>query len=195
MDDTCVICGAYVPEGRLVCPACERMNGCTSYEQANTAQYQRQSGWKEPPEPYCPIHTRYVSITLKSPDTASYKGKVYNRVKFQGGGDIQAVYPFEDPVAIIVNDEGKNIGLPPNRVLRDENGRIYDILPGNALIVGLGEENFTDLSPELMNKYSEYFKVPEQFWNKGGKIIVTKCPVPVEHHRAKPRRSFDWDVR
>lgn len=111
------------------------------------------------------------------------------------GGDIQAVYPFEDPVAIIVNDEGKNIGLPPNRVLRDENGRIYDILPGNALIVGLGEENFTDLSPELMNKYSEYFKVPEQFWNKGGKIIVTKCPVPVEHHRAKPRRSFDWDVR
>ena len=111
------------------------------------------------------------------------------------GGDIQAVYPFEDPVAIIVNDEGKNIGLPPNRVLRDENGRIYDILPGNALIVGLGEESFTDLSPKLMKKYSEYFKVPEQFWNKNGKIIVTKCPVPVEQHPPKPHRSFDWDIR
>ncbi len=111
------------------------------------------------------------------------------------GGDIQAVYPFDDPVAIIVNDEGKNIGLPPNRVLRDENGRIYDILPGNALIVGLGEESFTDLSPKLIKKYSEYFKVPEQFWNKNGKIIVTKCPVPVEQHPPKPHRSFDWDIR
>ena len=111
------------------------------------------------------------------------------------GGDIQAVYPFDDPVAIIVNDEGKNMGLPPNRVLRDENGRIYDILPGNALIVGLGEESFTDLSPKLMKKYSEYFKVPEQFWNKNGKIIVTKCPVPVEQHPPKPHRSFDWDIR
>ena len=110
------------------------------------------------------------------------------------GGDIQAVYPFDDPVAIIVNDEGKNMGLPPNRVLRDENGRIYDILPGNALIVGLGEESFTDLSPKLMKKYSEYFKVPEQFWNKNGKIIVTKCPVPVEQHPPKPHRSFDWDI-
>ena len=82
MDDTCVICGAYVPEGRLVCPDCERKNGCLSYEQENTAQYQRQSGWKEPPEPYCPIHTRYyVSITSKSPDTASYKATRKSRLR------------------------------------------------------------------------------------------------------------------
>ena len=81
MDNTCVICGAYVPEGRLVCPACERKNGCTSYEQANTAQYQRQSGWKEPPEPYCPVHTRYVSFILKSPYTTSYKAARKSRLR------------------------------------------------------------------------------------------------------------------
>ena len=34
------------------------------------------------------------------------------------GGIIQAVYPFEEPVAVICNDEGKLLGLPPNRVLR-----------------------------------------------------------------------------
>ena len=111
------------------------------------------------------------------------------------GGDIQAVYPFDDPVAIIVNDEGKNMGLPPNRVLRDENGRIYDILPGNALIVGLGEESFTDLSPELMKKYSDFFRIPEKFLNINGNIIVLKCPVPVEQHPPKPRRSHDWGAR
>ena len=111
------------------------------------------------------------------------------------GGDIQAVYPFDDPVAIIINDEGKNIGLKPNRALRDEEGKIYDILPGNALIVGLGEESFCDLSPELMKKYSDFFRIPEKFLNMDGKIIVLKCPVPVEQQPPKPRRSHDWDAR
>ena len=111
------------------------------------------------------------------------------------GGDIQAVYPFDDPVAIIINDEGKNIGLRPNRALRNEDGKIYDILAGNALVVGLGKEDFSDLSPELMKKYSEYFKTPELFFNKNGNIIVLQCPVPVEQHPPKPRRSHEWDAR
>ena len=37
------------------------------------------------------------------------------------GGTIAAVYPFADPVAIICNDDGKLMGLPLNRALRDEN--------------------------------------------------------------------------
>ena len=35
------------------------------------------------------------------------------------GGTIAAVYPFADPVAIICNDDGKLMGLPLNRALRD----------------------------------------------------------------------------
>ena len=35
------------------------------------------------------------------------------------GGDIQELCPFIDPVAIIANDEGKIMGLPANRALRD----------------------------------------------------------------------------
>ena len=111
------------------------------------------------------------------------------------GGDIQAIYPFDDPVAIIVNDDGKLMGLRPNRALRDDHGEIYDILAGNALVVGLGEEDFSDLSPEFMKKYSEYFKEPEQYFNKGGNIIVVKCPVPVEQRQNKPRHSHNWDAR
>ena len=42
------------------------------------------------------------------------------------GGTIAAVYPFADPVAIICNDDGKLMGLPLNRALRDENGQMYD---------------------------------------------------------------------
>ena len=33
------------------------------------------------------------------------------------GGDIQATYPYENPVALICNDEGKLLGMPLNRAL------------------------------------------------------------------------------
>ena len=34
-------------------------------------------------------------------------------------GRIQALYPFDEPVALICHEEGKLLGLPQNRALRD----------------------------------------------------------------------------
>ena len=92
------------------------------------------------------------------------------------GGDIAASYPFDDPVGLVLNDEGKLIGLDLNRSLRDEHGEIYDIVAGTFLVVGLGEESFSSLPPELAQKYMEHFKQPEQFINLNGQIIA----LPVE---------------
>ena len=36
------------------------------------------------------------------------------------GGDIEATYPYEDPVALVFNSSGKFTGLQPNRLLRLE---------------------------------------------------------------------------
>lgn len=94
------------------------------------------------------------------------------------GGDIQAVYPYEDPVALICNEEGKYIGLPLNRALRDDEGNIYDIVAGNFFLCGLGEEDFTDLPADLMEKYRQRFEHPEQFVRIAGKILEVKQPVP-----------------
>lgn len=79
------------------------------------------------------------------------------------GGDIQAVYPFPEPVAIVCNESGKLDGLPLNRALRDENGKPYDIIAGTFLVVGLGDEDFTSLSPEMTIQFTERFKWPEVF--------------------------------
>lgn len=46
------------------------------------------------------------------------------------GGNIGASYPFSDPVAIVYNDEGKLMGLPLNRALRDGSGEAYDVVAG-----------------------------------------------------------------
>ena len=73
------------------------------------------------------------------------------------GGLIQAVYPFEDAVALICNDEGKLLGLPFNRPLYDEDGEMYDILVGTFLVVGLTEDDFGSLTDEMIEKYTDVF--------------------------------------
>ena len=106
-------------------------------------------------------------------------------------GDIEALYPFRDSVALIVNEEGKLNHLPLNRALRDEGGEIYDILAGNILVVGLGPENFTDLPAALMQKYKAFFKDPEQFMAFGNKIIAVKRPVRQEKKAAHRKRDME----
>ena len=107
------------------------------------------------------------------------------------GGDIQATYPFDDLVGLICNDEGKLIGLDLNRGLRDENGELYDIMAGTFLVVGLGEEDFASLSPELAQKYMEHFRQPEQFISLGGQIIA----LPVEPEKDNPLRTAEMPWR
>ena len=94
------------------------------------------------------------------------------------GGSIGASYPFEDPVAIVYNDDGKLMGLPLNRALWDEDGLMYDVVAGTFLVVGLGEEDFVSLSPELTQKYEEEFHQPEAFLPLGRRLMV--IPVPDE---------------
>lgn len=80
------------------------------------------------------------------------------------GGYIQAVYPFEDPVAIVCNEEGKLDGLELNRALRDEDGNIYDVLCGTAFLCGLTADNFGDVPEELTEKYLRLFGRAEHFF-------------------------------
>lgn len=92
------------------------------------------------------------------------------------GGYIQAVYPFEDPVAIVCNEEGKVNGMDLNRALYTEDGEMYDIVAGPMFICGLGEEDFTSLQGDLLEKYLEKYKQPEAFVRIGGDILAVKLP-------------------
>ena len=98
------------------------------------------------------------------------------------GGDIEAVYPFNEEVALVVNDEGKINGSELNRALRDDNGQIYDIIAGDFLVVGLGEEDFASLSPELMEQFEKEFHQPEMFVRMGRSVMA--LPLPDDKVRA-----------
>lgn len=107
------------------------------------------------------------------PTLSSYQAEV--------GGYIQAIYPFDDPVAIICNEEGKLNGLDLNRALRDEDGVIYDIVAGTFLVVGLSEDDFTSLDDEQIKQFEERFRTPEMFVGINDKIMV----LPMEEDGVK----------
>lgn len=88
------------------------------------------------------------------------------------GGYIEAVYPFPELVAIVCRETGKLDGCPLNRALRDEDGAIYDIIAGTFLVVGLTEEDFCSLSPELMQAFSQRFQNPETFAMVNGELLA-----------------------
>lgn len=92
------------------------------------------------------------------------------------GGDIEATYPFNEPVALVMHDEGKLVGKELNRALRDDDGDIYDIIAGDFLVVGLGEDDFCSLSPELMKQFEEHFHQPETFVRMGRSIMALPLP-------------------
>ena len=82
------------------------------------------------------------------------------------GGLIQLLYPFEDPeLALICNDEGKLMGLPWNRALRDEDGRIYDVVAGTFFLcrARAGSEHFEGLTEGQVEFCMGHFKHPEIF--------------------------------
>ena len=106
-------------------------------------------------------------------------------------GDIQAIYPYDDLVAIVCNEEGKINGLPLNRAVYDEDKNMIDIIAGTFLVTGLTEDNFGSLDTDLIKKYSEMFKYPEQFFMVDGEIkaIPIKSSIRQQLDNAKKEQK------
>ena len=90
------------------------------------------------------------------------------------GGSIEAVYPFDEPVALICNDEGKLLDLPLNRALRDDDGTVYDCVSGTFFVCAAppDSDRFEGLTDQQVKTYMERFAMPEMFLNVGGDLFV-----------------------
>ncbi len=109
------------------------------------------------------------------------------------GGYIEAIYPFDDEVGLVLNEEGKLNGLPLNRALYTEDHDIYDICAGDFLVVGLTGEDFGSLSPEMMEKYEAIFHQPETFIKMGRGVMA--IPVPDEVVEAASNAHTQEEVK
>ena len=90
------------------------------------------------------------------------------------GGYIECIYPFEDNVGLICNEEGTLIGLEPNRVLRDDEGNAVDIIFGTFIITGLTEDDFGSLTDEQAEYYLEMLRCPEIIIRTGNGFVALK---------------------
>ncbi len=100
-----------------------------------------------------------IKVLIVEPGRSAYTAEIESDLKSLQkivGGLIQAIYPYDDPVALICNAEGKLLGLPLNRPLIID-GQLCDIIVGTFLIVGLTDESFGSLDAELLCKYKHIF--------------------------------------
>ena len=139
-----------------------------------------------------------ITVLVVEPGKEPYAKEIdsgLESLQHEVGGYIQAVYPFEEPVAIVCNEEAKLEGLPLNRALRDEDGDIYDIVAGTFMVVGLTDDSFGSLTPELMQQFTDHFKAPEQFAKLGDKIVaIPMISEEQQKHQAAEQKDFEMNM-
>lgn len=116
-----------------------------------------------------------ISVVLCEPGklakTATIEASLESYQKIVGGY-IEAYYPFEEPICIVCNEEGKITGLPLNRAVYAEpdRGEMLDIIAGTFFVCDCSGEDFGSLSPEQLRRYTEQFKYPERFFRMDNEI-------------------------
>ncbi len=121
-----------------------------------------------------------ITVVAVEPGKKPYIQKIPNTLEalqHEVGGYIEVISPYADPVAIIINEEGKIKKLPFNRaVWSGDRSRIYDYLLGKFLIVGVDGEEFSSIPEKLVKKYIREFYMPEQLMQVGNTFYVVSVP-------------------
>ena len=88
------------------------------------------------------------------------------------GGYIQAIYPWDDPVALVCDEEGLLKQAEFNRLVAPEVA-----IFGTFFICGLGEEDFDDLPDDLIEKYAALLRDPQVLMRTPKGVIAIKIDV------------------
>lgn len=83
------------------------------------------------------------------------------------GGYIQAVYPWEDNVALVCDEEALYKDSEWNRYICEGLA-----IKGAFFICGIDEENFADLPRDLAEKYLQLLYTPQVFIRTTSGVVV-----------------------
>ena len=124
-----------------------------------------------------------MKVLLVKPHEYAVEAEIENSLKAEQqvvGGNIEVFAPNNDPVVFIMNEEGKVLGLEENRALYDRHGNVSDIIAGTFFVCGVNGDDFTGLSPDLMDKYKQLFYEPEMFIEQNGRIKAVTAIDPIK---------------
>ena len=128
-----------------------------------------------------------MKVLMVEPGFAPYEAEINGLREMQQavGGRIQAIYPFEEQVGVVCNDEGLINSLPFNRSMPGG----YEGVFGNFFVCGLGEEDFCSLTPKKIKKYKKLFHNPEILLRTNRKGLVTlKVEPKIKGKKAAEKR-------
>lgn len=136
-----------------------------------------------------------MNVLVVEPNYLPYEKEINGHEEEQAlvGGLIDVIYPFDEDVGIVCNDEGILLGLPFNRSVPGGYGGVF----GTFFVCGLTEDSFCSLTPEQMEKYKQFFAQAEILLGaEGNKPITLKVPAlkkdlegdAHEHKHSDPER-------
>lgn len=131
-----------------------------------------------------------MNVLIVKPGYAPYEAELNGLEEMQAtvGGLIQPIYPFQDKVAVVCNDEGILLGLPFNRSVPGGYGGVF----GTFFVCGVGEEDFCSLTPEQVKTYKQKFHNAEILLEVHENVPVTLKVPPKDAD--KPRHDKGRDA-
>ena len=125
--------------------------------------------------------TEQITVLVVEPRYAPYEKTIPHDVQAMReivGGPITSVYPYNEPVAIVVNDEGVLQGRAFNRSV--EGG--YGGLVGTFFVCGLTVDDFCSLPPDQIERFKKRFHKAE--------ILVGFCGDEPVTLKVEPKRKI-----
>ena len=109
-----------------------------------------------------------MTVLMVEPGYAPYEKTIPNKQELIAGL-ITAIYPYEELVAIVANDEGILLGMDFNRSVEGGYGGVF----GPFFVCGLTEDDFCSLPPDQMERFKKKFHKAELLLGVRGNDLIT----------------------
>ena len=113
-----------------------------------------------------------MTVLMVEPGYAPYEKTIPNTLEAKQelvGGLITAIYPYEEMVAIVANDEGILLNMEFNRSVEGGYGGDF----GSFFVCGLTEDDFCSLPPDQMERFKKKFHKAEILLGVRGNDLIT----------------------
>ena len=113
-----------------------------------------------------------MTVLMVEPGYAPYEKTIPNTLEAKQelvGGLITAIYPYEEMVAIVANDEGILLNMEFNRSVEGGYGGVF----GSFFVCGLTEDDFCSLPPDQMERFKKKFHKAEILLGVRGNDLIT----------------------
>ena len=113
-----------------------------------------------------------MTVLMVEPGYAPYEKTIPNTLEAKQelvGGLITAIYPYEEMVAIVANNEGILLNMEFNRSVEGGYGGVF----GSFFVCGLTEDDFCSLPPDQMERFKKKFHKAEILLGVRGNDLIT----------------------